>query len=236
RQRTFAGDASGSCAGRARIFDHLAAAMTSRAGSLEGEKTLRMPHPALAAAGRAGARPRAGLGTGAGAHLAGDRGWNMDLGGLSRVRLFERDLHVVAQVGAALAAGAAAAPAAHSEQVVEDVGESRGKLGAEPGAGCPRAMLEGSVPEAIIGGALLVVLEDVVGLVDFLELMLAILVAGIAVGVVLHRRLAIGGFKLGLGGGALNSQDVVVIPLGHHRHSPPSSCRRRSAFFCLCRI
>ena len=48
--------------------------------------------------------------------------------------------------------------------------------------------------EAVVGGALLLVLQDVVGLVDFLELCLAVLVAGIAVGVPLHRELAIGAF------------------------------------------
>ena len=45
------------------------------------------------------------------------------------------------------------------------------------------ALLERRVAVAVVGGALLVVLQDVVGLVDFLELRLGLLVARIAVGV-----------------------------------------------------
>ena len=50
----------------------------------------------------------AGLGAGARAGLAGDRGRHLDLGGLAGEGLLERDLEVVAQVGAALAAAALA--------------------------------------------------------------------------------------------------------------------------------
>ena len=118
-----------------------------------------------------------------GAGLAGDRGRDPDLGVLAGEGLFEGELHVVAQVRAALAAGAArAAPpgaAAHSEEVVEDVGEGGGEIGAEAGPAAA-ALLEGGMAEAVIGGALVAVLEDLVGLVDFLEAMLAFAVAGIA--------------------------------------------------------
>ena len=64
-----------------------------------------------------------------------------------------------------------------------------------------RALLEGGMAEAVIGGALLAVLQDVVGLVDFLEAVLAVLVAGIAVGVILHGELAERGLELGLARG-----------------------------------
>ena len=53
--------------------------------------------------------------------------------------------------------------------------------------------------EAVIGGALLAVLQDVVGLVDFLELVLAVFVARIAIGMVLHGELAERGLELDLG-------------------------------------
>jgi hypothetical protein len=52
------------------------------------------------------------------------------------------------------------------------------------------------MPEAVIGGALVGVLEDVVGLVELLELVLAVLVAGIAVGMLLHGELATGGVEI----------------------------------------
>ena len=49
----------------------------------------------------------AGLGAGARADVAGDAGRHLDLDGLAGEGLLERDLEIVAEVGAALAAGAA---------------------------------------------------------------------------------------------------------------------------------
>ena len=57
-------------------------------------------------------------------------------------------------------------------------------------------VLEGGVAEAVVGGALVWVLEDLVGLVDLLEAMLAVLVAGIAIGMPLHGQLAERGLQL----------------------------------------
>src|SRR5262249_61714530 len=102
------------------------------------------------------------------------------------------------QTGAALAAAAAsAATAAHTEQVIEDVSEGGrhiAKAVGRAGAG----MLEGGVAEAVIGRALVGILEDLVGLVDLFEADFAALVAGIAIGVPLHRELAEGGLQFTL--------------------------------------
>ena len=208
RQRALARDAAGAGARRARTVDHLAAALAVRAGALEREEALRLTDPALAAAHRAGLRLGAGLGAGAGAGLAGDRGRDADLRRLAGVGLLQRDLHVVAQVGAALASGAAAAPAAHAEQIVEDVGEGRGEVGAEAvRRAAHAAVLEGGVAEAVIGRALVGVLQDLVGLVDFLEAMLGVVVAGIAIRMPLHRQLAKRGFDVAVARGALDRQE-----------------------------
>ena len=67
------------------------------------------------------------------------------------------------------------------------------------------ALLEGGVAEAVIGGALVAVLEDLIGLVDFLEADLAVGVAGILVGVELHGELAIGALEVGVGRDALDA-------------------------------
>ena len=131
RQRALARDAAGARAGRARIVDHLAAALTGRAGALQREEALRVTDAAGAVAMRAGLRLGAGLGAGAGAGFAGHRRRQAHLRGLAVERLLERDLHVVAQIGAALAAVAAAARAAHAEDALEDVGEGRAEIGAE---------------------------------------------------------------------------------------------------------
>ena len=108
---------------------------------------------------------------------------------LPSVRLFEGDFQIVAQVGAALAPRRlAAATAAHhvAEQVVEDVGHRRGE------AVVHAALLERGVAVAIVSRALLRVRQMLVGLVEFLEASLGLLVAGMPVGMALHRRFAEG--------------------------------------------
>ena len=62
----------------------------------------------------------------------------------------------------------------------------------------PPPLLEGGMAEAVVGGALLRVREHLIGLVEFLELDLGVLVARVAVRMVLHGELAEGGFQLRL--------------------------------------
>ena len=200
RKRALARHAPGAGAGRARILDHLAAALADRAGALEREEAaLGVADAAVAVAVLAGLRLGARLGAGAGAGLAGDRGRQPQLGGLAGERLLQRDLHVEAKIGAALAPAAArAARARHAEDAFENVGEGGAEVAAEAVRAAHAALLERGVAEAIVGCALLLVLQDVVGFVDFLEALLAILVAWIAVRVMLHGELAVRGLHLGL--------------------------------------
>src|SRR5262249_3550163 len=148
------------------------------------------------------------------------------------------DLHAVAHVETALAAGAAsAAPPAHAEEVVEDIREGRGEIGAEAGAAGAPTMLEGGVAEAVIGGALVAVLEHLVGLVDLLEAMLAVLVARIAVRVMLHRGLAERGLDFRIARRPLNAERLVVVALGHlapssPEHAGPGAAQRRARVIC----
>ncbi len=86
-----------------------------------------------------------------------------------------------------------------------------------PGA----AVLERRVTEAVVGSALLLVLQDVVGLVDLLEMVLAILVAGIAIGVPFHRELAVRRLHFGVARGALYAENFVVVALRHQIGAPP---------------
>src|SRR6476660_7259218 len=80
------------------------------------------------------------------------------------------------------------------------------------------AIFKGGMAEAIIGGALLIVLQDVVGFVDFLEFDFGGVIAGIAIGVQLHRELAIIGFELGDTGALLAAKHVIVTAL-HGRNT-----------------
>ena len=71
--------------------------------------------------------------------------------------------------------------------------------------------------EAIVGGPLLAVGKHLVGLVHLLETHLGRLVAGIAVGMELHRALPERGLEFDLGAGLRDAQRLVIIALGHQR-------------------
>ncbi len=140
----------------------------------------------------------------------------MDLGRLSVESLLEADFHVVAQVGAALAAAGGPPLATHhvAENVLEDIREATGP---EPLCPAHAAVFEGCVAETVIGGPLLRVLERFVGLVDFLELVLAGGVTGIAIGMELHGELAERALEL-----------LVVRPLLHPERFVEISLHRLS--------
>ena len=215
--------------GRTRILDHLAAALADRTGALQREEAaLGVADAAVAVAVLAGLRLGAGLGAGAGAGFAGHRGRQPHLRVLAGEGLLQRDLHVEAQVRAALAARAALARAAHAENAFEDVGEGRAEIVAEAVRAAAHALLEGGMAEAVIGGALVAVFQDVIGLVDFLELGFAILVAGIAVGMKLHRELAIRDLHVGFGRSSLDAQHFVVAALRRRRHLALARLHRRA--------
>ena len=169
-------------------------------------------------------RLAAGIGAGPGAGFAGDRGRDAHLRGFAGIGLVELDLHVVAQIGAALAAAAASAPpATHPEQVIEYVGEGRRYVA--KAASARTGVLECGVAEAVVSGALVRILEDFISLVDLLEADFATLVAGIAIGMPFHRELAEGGFQFTFVRGALDPQNVVKAALGHAHVHPCHICR-----------
>ena len=133
------------------------------------------------------------------------------------------DFEIVAQVRAAqpalLALPAAAALAAHevAENVLEDIGHRGGEFGPETVGGAAAAhaaILERGVAEAVIGGALLGVLQRVVGLVDFLELVLGVGIARIAVRMELHGELAVGALERRLVRALRHAQHIVEIAFG----------------------
>ena len=128
-----------------------------------------------------------------GSHLAVVSILQLDL--LAGEGVFEADLEIVAKVRAAQGVGAAVGLlAVHelAEDILENVGEGAEILGARPARA---AVAEGGVAEAVVGGALLRVLQAIIGLVDRLEPRLAVLAAGIAVGMAFHREPAIGGLR-----------------------------------------
>jgi hypothetical protein len=134
----------------------------------------------------------------------------------------ERDLEVVAQIGAAARTGPAAAEGvAESEDVAEpaeDVAEVREHRRVE--ALRPAALADAGMAEAIVGGALVAVGEDRRRPRRFLEALLGGVVARVAIGVILQRQLAIGALDLPVRGRARDAQDLVVVRSSHA--TPPS--------------
>src|SRR5262249_55959937 len=145
-------------------------------GTLDREEPLRGADTAGTATCRAGHGMGALLTTAAVACFAGRRSRHADGRLLAGERLLQGDGHVVAQIGPAaarLVAAAAARVAAaraknHAKLSIKDAGEP-GSREIEPAEAATIAVLECRMPIAIIGGALLIVLEDVVRLADFLE-------------------------------------------------------------------
>jgi len=67
------------------------------------------------------------------------------------------------------------------------------------------------VPVAIVGSALLGVGEDLIGLAALFEFLFRAMIAGVAIGVELHRQLAIGRLEFLIRGGADHAEYFVII-------------------------
>ncbi len=83
------------------------------------------------------------------------------------------------------------------------------------------AVLEGRVPVAVVGGALLRVHQHLVGLAEFLESLFGLVIAGILVRMKLDRKFAVGSLDFLFGGLAANFQDFVIVALGGHSPAAP---------------
>jgi hypothetical protein len=155
------------------IVDHPSRATACRTGALNREKPLlgtdlarpltRRTVHGVGATGRAGSLTL----------ITGCRGVDLDPGLLAGEGILKTDIQIVTQVRAARSRPTTtlAATAAHelTEHLVKDIRKAPTIV--EPAAaGMPAAaVLEGFMAIAIIRGALLLILQDVVSLIDFLE-------------------------------------------------------------------
>jgi len=202
--------AAGAGAGGAGIFNDRALAMALTAGSGHAEEPLLEAHLPSTAAGGAGLRCRARLGAAAVASVTCAMARYLDLGLGAGDRLFERQAQIVAQIFAPAAAPPPRRPAAEefSEDVPKNILEAAREVEApRKGAG----VAERRVAELIVLGALLRVGEDLIGFGNFLELLLRLLVAGVAVRVMLERELPISFFNLVFAGVAINTEQFVIV-------------------------
>ena len=155
---------------------------------------------------------------------------------LKKHDIFERDLHRVAEVVAtehlAPTGTTTAAALLAAEHVAEDVAESLGKTAV---AFCARATgaahvrVHAGVAVLVVGGALLRVAQHFVGFLAFLEFLFRSLgrVTLVAVGVVLHRQLAISLLDFFFRGVLGNPKNLVVVFFCHMGR--PSRLNRNAA-------
>src|SRR5688572_17056477 len=187
RDLAFLRDAARAAAFRARLADDRAGATALPAGAGDGKEALLVAKLAAALALRAGGRLGAGRRAAAFAGLAQLLPWNLD-GGLRAFGGFlEGDFKVVSKVGAALWSRPPLLPACakhgtEAEDVAEaaqDVFEAGEDARIEAGAAA-----EPGVAETVVHAPLVGIGQDGIRLGRFLELVLCVLVAVIAVGVI----------------------------------------------------
>jgi hypothetical protein len=192
-------------------LNNAADALTGRAGAFDREKSLLRAHAALAFAHRAICGIGTGRSAGAFAVVASDGIGNRDLLVDAGEGFLERDVEIVAQIGAAHGALLLlrTAPTAQNlaEHFVENIGKARAEFeAAETGAGAHAALLERRMAETVVSRAALIVAQHVIGLVDFLEFVLGLVITRVAIGMIFHRLGTIAFLKLVGGSAALRAQ------------------------------
>src|SRR6056297_3974828 len=217
-ERTVLLDPAGTAAGLAGVLDDLAESGTGRAGALDRKEALLGPHLSHSRTGGAGHglgsgfRPRARTG------VADDRCRNVDRFLEPRVGFFQTDPKVVAKVRTAGGALATAAPAHHvAEQVVEHVrkGTREIRIAAGTRSAAAHTAFESGMTETIICSLLFGVLQDLVGLVGFLEVGFGIGLVRIPVRMQFLRLPSICLLDLFGRGILVHAEHIVIVTFGH---------------------
>src|SRR5204863_61793 len=213
-ERPGALDAALALARVAGVLHDLAVALAPRASRdvdhLAQHRLADAPDLAPAVALRAGDRLRAGLRAVAAARLAARKDRELDLLGRAEDGLLERDPEVVAEVGAGRRPAASTGPGrGGAEERVEDVGEAAREAARALGADGAEHVV--ALPALRVG-------QDLVRLVDLLEPRGR---RGILVDV---RVPALGEppvrlLDVGVGGGPLDAEGLVVVADGHRSRS-----------------
>ena len=202
---------------RAGFADDLSHPLAVRTGPRQGEEPLLLPKLPPSPTGWAVHGLAAFAGAPSAARAAHLPARNLDLGFEARRGLLQGNLHVVAQIGAALGPRTPAAPppeyVADAKQIAQDVFEIRKDRGGEIGRIATRVVYA-RVPEAVVRGALLRVGQHAVGFRDLLEPLFGFIrVLGIPVRMVLEGQFPVGALDLLLRRTATDAQNLVVISL-----------------------
>ena len=167
---------------------NLAGAMALAAGAGDTEESLLEANLAITAARRAGRGARSLLRAASIAFRAALMSRDFDLGGCAERSLFEGDVQIVSQIGAALSAAASAAAAEHvaeTKKVAENVAKigKHARIKATESAAGGRA--DSGMSETIVLAALTRVAQNRVRFGSFFEFLFGFLVSVIAIRMVL---------------------------------------------------
>src|SRR5882672_437420 len=214
---------------RAALLHNLTRALARRARARDGKESLLIGQLPAAGARLEGLNACTLLGARAVACLAVFLARQLDLGGHARGRFFERERHVVTQIGPALRAPASTPPAAASEQIFEAKKISEnvveiledGVVKPLPAAGAGKTCMTVRVVDL----PLLRIAQHAVGFSAFAELYFRLcFVFRTAVRMPFQRRFAVRGLDFLDRGSAGHAQHFVVIaliPLGHGNSRSP---------------
>jgi hypothetical protein len=214
-----------------RLLDDLSHAPAARTGLGNLKESARADDLAASAAGGAIDRARAGIRT-----LAVALGARVELAELylflhPEGSFLEGDLHIVTQIGPALAPFAIgrrpaakkslenSAPSSSAEDFPENIERIM-----ETSTASGTALSESGVPEAIVSRALIGIDQDVIGFAEFLKFFLRVRIVRIFVRMKFHGELAIGALHLFLGSATLHREDFVVIALFGRHLLEPNPC------------
>ena len=197
-------------------FNGAAGAVAGGAGGGDGKlpehAALGAPHLPAAATGGAGGNTSAGFVAGAGAVVAGFHPLEVNIPLAAEHRILKGNGDALADVlaGAGPLGGLPAAAAA--EKGVKDVAEAAEGVEAVKGAVAAGAAgaVDAGVAEAVVARPLLLVAEDLVGFVNFLELVLGARRA-VAVGMELHSLPAKGAADFLIVGAPGHTEGFVVV-------------------------
>ena len=211
---TLAQDSAFALALGARIGNHIARALAGRAGTSDAEEALLIPDLPPAIAGTARGCPFSRGGTRTLTILAGLVAADCDFLLHPEECLLKFEGQVFAEIGTALHSAAAASATAEgiakTKEFPEDVAEILEHTGIESGA-LRSCAAESGVAIAIVDGSFFRVGENRVSFADFFEPLLRVRIIGIAVGVVLERKLAIRALEFDLSDRAGDAQNLVIV-------------------------
>ena len=149
--------------------------------------------------------------------------------------VFKFNFEIVAQIIATPSARTRAS-ATGAEEIAKDVGENFLEALAEvEAAESSRATLrslERCVTKTVILRASLGIGKNLVRLVEFLEALLGVLIAGITIGMKLDSESAVGFFQFSFAGAAIDAENFVVISLVCRRHRGKILCEHPRRCHC----